>query len=222
MGKSFYTKHMPRKLKTEIEIPQWMECSWRRVPCGKKTCPICSRLSANLEKHLETGEDPDDVDVIFSDIAQSFKATLELIKRDAQARGISITNLDDIKTPPRPQKFSLYRQVADWHRQVFALTTSAEIGGDLWLATEAAADLLWYKNILLSKTYRQLCTRWERKHGAIYGETDIEYTAKVLNEVLGILKRSLAELSELDSSHKGGLFLALVGLQQLEKRILSI
>lgn len=199
-----------------------MECSWRRVPCGKKSCPLCSRLAAEHERHLEAGEEPDDLELVFDDVAQGFKETLELIKQDAKSRGIDITNLEGVKTPPRPQAFAFYRKVAAWHRQVSALVTSAEIGGDLWVATEAAADLSWYKNILLSKVYRQLCTRWEQQQGVQYGDVDLRYTARVLQEVVGILLKSLYELSLLESAQKGGLFLSLARLQQLEEAIRSL
>ena len=212
---------MAKKAKTEYQIPKWMECSWRRVPCGKKTCPLCSRLVSGHEDHLG-GEEPDEMEMIFADVAHGFKETLELIKQDAKTKGLSIVNLDNVKEPPRPQAFPFYRKVAIWHRQLSALATAAEIGGDLWIATEAAADVLWYKNILLSKIYRQLCTRWEQKQGVEYGDVDLAYTGKVLKEVAGILEKSLCQLSQLESAQKGGLFLSLVGLQQLKKRIYSL
>ena len=213
---------MVKKAKTEYQIPQWMECAWRRVPCGKKSCPICGRLAAQYERHIEAGEDPNDMEMMFADVAHGFKETLELIKQDAKSKGIDIQGLNEVKEPPRPQAFPLYRKVSAWYQQVSFLAESADAGGDLWLATEAGADLIWYKNILLSKVYRQLCTRWEKKQGLEYGDTDLRYTGKILKEVAGILTKSLEELTALESAQKGGLFLSLVSLQQLKKQIVKL
>lgn len=213
---------MAKKSKIQYQIPQWMECSWRRVPCGKKSCPVCGRLASQYERHMEQGEEADDMETMFADVAHGFKETLELIKQDARARGFDIANLNEVVEPPRPRNFPLYREVSAWHVQVSALVESANAGGDLWLSTEAGADLMWYKNILLSKIYRQLCTRWEQKRGLEYGDTDIGYTGKVIKEVTDILISVLRELSTLESAQKGGLFLSLVNLQLLKDKLLKL
>jgi hypothetical protein len=213
---------MPKKVKIENSIPQWMECVWRRVPCGKKSCPVCSRLLTEHENITATVEEQDELELIFDDVASSFKETLEFIKQDVKALRINIFDLENFKIPPRPHKFSVYRKVAAWHRQVSAIINAAEIGGDLWLGTEAAADLVWYKNILLSKIYRQLCAIWWRKQGIKFSEADFRYTAFVLKEVVEILLKSLHDLSILQSGQKGALFLCLVWLQQFQPTILKL
>ncbi len=213
---------MLSKAKKKFQMPKWMDCSWRRVPCGKNTCAICGRIAADRRRHIQVGENPDDPEMMFRDVSRNLRETLEMIKKDAARMGIDITNLDDAQEPPEPEAFPFYRKVAAWHKQLSALISGAEMGGDLWLATEAGADVVWYKNTLLAKVYRQLSTRWEKKQGMDYGEEDLVYTARVLKEVVAILKRSLYEVSRVESSQRGGLFLSLVNLGKIEEKIFKL
>lgn len=208
--------------KGEFKMPKWMECTWRRIPCGRDGCPICGRIKRDRQRHLECGEDPDDLKNVFEDVGNSFKEDLELIKKDAERLGIDITNIDNIQEPPEPKKFPLYRKVSKWRNFVEEILNDAYDTGSLWIETEAAADLLWYKNILMAKTYRQLCNQWHLKNGDEYGEVDYEYTKYILDECLKILKKVLNELILLESPQKLGLIVALARLSKIEEKILSI
>ncbi len=206
----------------DFKMPDWMDCTWRRVPCDKDECKICGRIKQDRFRHIMKGEDPDSTESMFEDIGKNFKEALGMIRRDAEERGIDITNLEDIEEPPKPEKFPLYNKVSRWNVALSEVAGSAEGTEYSWFYTEATADLLWYKNTLLAKTYRQLCNRWEQKRGDEYTDVDLQYTKYVLEECIKILKRSLVQLSELDSPQKGGLTVALTHLSNLEKQIIKI
>lgn len=206
----------------DFRIPKWWECGWRREACNKKSCVLCGRILRDRKKHIARGEDPDDMKSVLEDVGGSFAEALAMIKKDAERLGIEITNIDDIKEPPEPKKFALYRRVAKWRNAVSEIAERAEASGELWIATEAAADVLWYKNTIAAKTYRQLCNRWHMTHGDEYGDVDYAYTKYVLGECVRILQKSLRELALLASSQKGELMMAAGQLAKLESDILSI
>ncbi|MBI4050290.1 MAG: hypothetical protein HY398_02475 [Candidatus Doudnabacteria bacterium] len=218
MNKAFKAK----VTKSTFKMPKWMECSWRRQECGRKSCKICSRLQKDRQRHLDAGEDPDDMAVVFEDISLAFKETLAAIKRDAERLGIDITNIDHIQEPPRPEKFSLYRKVAAWRHSMADLLEGADLDEEIWPFTDEGQDLSWYKNTLCAKVYRQLTNRWHLDSDDDYGEFDYEYTQYVLKECLKILKASLSELIKMDLRHKPQFLIALANLNTLESKILKI
>ncbi|MDP2940146.1 MAG: hypothetical protein Q8O13_08725 [Candidatus Omnitrophota bacterium] len=201
----------------KFKMPKWMDCAWKRVSCEKDSCPICGRIKKDHQKHIERGEDADSIESAFEDIAGNFKETLELIKKDCETKGIELTNVDNIKEPPEPEKFPLYNRVNKWRNLVLNLEESLE--DDIYYHTEAAADLFWYVNILASKIYRQLTNKWEIKHGDKYGDVDYKYTGCVIKECLKILKKSLRDLSLFNLEQKVGLMLIHDKLLNLEKEI---
>lgn len=210
------------KQKENFKMPKWMECTWRRIPCGKDNCPICGRIKRDRQRHIEKGEDPDDIKSVFEDVGRNLKEALAMIKKDAERMGIDITNIDNIQEPPAPEEFPLYNKVKEWHDFVFEIIEEAEKAEDLLLLTEAAQDLSWYSNILLAKVYRQLCNKWYIKNGNDYGEFDYQYTKYVLKECLKILKQSFRELASPYSNREINLILADEELSSLEKKILKI
>jgi len=206
----------------DFKMPKWMECTWRRVPCGRDECPICGRIKKDRQRHIEKGEDPDDLKSVLEDVGRNFKEALEMIKKDAESKGFNITNIENIKEPPEPKEFPLYGEVEKWNKSVMALEDRAQALGEFWIHTEAAADLFWYANTLMAKTYRQLCNRWHIENGDEYGDFDHQYTASILKECLEILKNSLRELIENNQSQRYELNLILSRLLKLEKQIIKI
>lgn len=205
-----------------FRMPKWMECTWRRNSCGKGDCPICGRIKRDPQRHIEKNEDPDDIKSVFEDVGRNFKETLEMIKKDCEAKGIELTNIDKIKEPPEPEEFPLYKKVKQWSNSVFETLERATTCEELWTFTETAEDLSWYSNLLPAKVYRQFCNQWEIGHGDAYGEVDYNYTKYVIGECLKILKKSLGELTYFNSSQKSGLILALGQLMTLENDINKI
>ncbi len=206
----------------DFNMPEFMDCTWQRISCGKFDCKICGKIQKDRMRHLARGEDPDDTKNIFEDVGMSLRDTLKMIKRDAEKMGIDIENIkeEDLEEPPGPEEFPLYKKVEAWHKNASELVRHAEKSGSAWILTEAAIDLMWYKNTLLVKTYRQLCTRWDLNKGQEYGEFDFKYTKYVLTKCIKILKKSLKELfasMQLEEFH-----ILLMELTKLEKQIMSI
>lgn len=204
------------------KMPKWMDCAWRRVPCNKDKCRICGKIKQDRLRHVAMGKNTYNIAIAPEDVGRNFKEALMLIKKDAERMGIDITNIDNIKQPPEPHKFRLYRKVARWRDSIYDIADDAEETGSFWLATEPAQELLWYTNTLTAKTYRQLCNRWHIEKGDDYGDFDNEYTKYVLSEVINIIKKSLSELAYFESDQKGELMLAIAKLTESEEEILKI
>lgn len=203
-----------------FQMPKWMECTWRRVPCGKDGCPICGRIKRDRQRHIEHGEDPDDMKSVFKDVGRNFKEVLEMIKKDAEEKGFDITNIDNIQEPPEPEEFSLYRKIQKWRDSVYSLASSPTVG--FWIETEEAQDLLWYANTLMAKVYRQLCNHWHIKKGDDYGVFDCQYTGYVLQKCLKILSESLQKIIQNNPPQKEELNSIFINLSKLEKEITKI
>jgi len=184
-------------------MPEWMACGWRRVPCGRYDCPICSRMARRDAKHRAAKTDPNSMETVFEDVGADLAEALAMIKKDADRMGIDIENIKDIKESPKEDTFPLWRTVCAWQKKVYALAPHQE-GGEVenppfWLSTEAGADLMWYAGTLSAKTYRQLCNRWHIDEQDNYGEFDYDYTQTVIEEVCVILERSLGVLADMDN-----------------------
>lgn len=207
-----------------FKIPKWWDCVWQRVPCGKDECPICLKIKQDRLSHIMKEENPDDMKSVFEDVGNSLGGALAMIKQHAAEMGIDITNINEaeLEEPPEPDGFPLYQKAASWQGEVTAVIKDADLRGDAWLLTESAADLVWYKNTLLAKIYRQLCNRWHLDRGDEYGEVDYEYTKYVLGECLKILEKSLVELSTIGAPQSDGLKRCRKRLQELKKPIFSI
>lgn len=208
----------------DFKMPKWMDCTWRRIACGKDKCKICGKIKQDRLRRIMKGEDPDDVKSVFEDVGNSLGGALAMIKQHAAERGIDITNINEaeLEEPPEPDTFPLYQKAAKWQDEVTAIIKDADLRGSAWLFTEAAADLGWYKNTLLVKIYRQFCNRWHLDRGDEYGDVDHKYTKYVLGECLKILEKSLAELSTIGSPESDELTRCLNRLHELKKSILSI
>lgn len=207
---------------SDFKMPEWMDCTWRRIPCGRDDCPICGKIKQDEEKHIQKGEDPDSPEAMLEDVSHNFREALEAIKADAEDQGIDIENIDDIKEPPKPQEFDLYEKTKRWWDSVMVLVKESESEKGSWLETEAGKDLVWYANTVLAKTYRQLCNRWHLENGDEYGDVDYDYTQYVLKEVFKFLDDALRDLQEKNTKHNKEFKLAQIFLNQLKNEILNI
>lgn len=187
---------------TEIDgfaIPQWWRCQWQRLGCGEDSCRLCGRINRDRRKHMARGEDPDSPEAALADVAGAFHETMTMLRQDAKRRGIDLSHVDEeeLREPPEPDTFLLYRQVMRWRKKMSDIVAGVcRSDGDSWTKTEAAKDLGWYGNLLPVKVYRQLCSRWEREHDpAGYSEVDYQYTRYVIGQILVRLKKALARLT---------------------------
>jgi len=180
----------------DFKMPEWMDCTWRRNACGKDECRICGKIKRDRQRHIVKGEDPDDLKFVFEDMSRDFKNAIRMIKKDAERRGIDISNLDELaeEEPPEPEEFPLSERVMSWRMFLYETFAAEELFEGMDMGSDAIKDLSWYANTLVAKTYRQLCNRWHIKKGDEYGKFDYEYTKYVLKECIKILKRSLSEI----------------------------
>lgn len=178
----------------KFSMPKWMECTWRRLACNKKTCRICGRFMRDRQRHLRAGDDPDSMEAALEDVSRNFSEALENLKEWAEQNGIEITNLENIKEPSPPAHFPLYNIVTRWREGVMDFINVEADKHRAWTNSEQIKDLMWYANLLAAKTYRQLCNCWHIKEGNEYGGFDHKYTRYVLGECIRILKNSLGEL----------------------------
>ena len=211
---------MADDLKGYKKMPKWMECGWRRIPCEKSDCPICGRIQQDRLRHIMAGENPDDVKSCLEDVSRNFKEVLAMIKKDCEAQGIEISNIDKIQEPPEPKEFPLYQKVKKWRDEtVFFFDNPLN---EFLIYTEAVQNILWYADTLLAKVYRQLCNKWHIENGDEYGEFDFQYTKHVLKECVNILKKSLRELERNNSSQKEFWTVKISEFCLLEKEIFKI
>ncbi len=158
------------------------------------------------------------------DTGNSLGEALAMIKKQVEELGIDLANIgaEELQKPPQAYEFPLYKKVAEWRNGLNDIADEAEISGAPWIYTEAAADLIWYKNTLATKTYRQLCNRWHLDRGDQYREFDHQYTKSVLEECLLILKRALAEVVSPNMPSRSKLAEVLAGLRDFESEVLEI
>lgn len=208
----------------DFKIPKWWECGWRRVGCGKGECRLCGMLKQNELRHIMKGEDPGSMESVFADVGRGFEDALQMIKQDAAEKGIDITNIDELasREPPEPDEFPLYRKVREWRELIFGIFDMGIAAESAWIYTEAAADLKWYSDMIVAKTYRQLCSRWELDRGEEDAGIDYKYTKYVLRECVDILKKSLSEISSADFPQAQMLSDSLIKLRILEESIMEI
>ncbi len=215
---------MPKKRKSKKEkdfsMPEWINCSWRRKSCGKDSCPICGKIKANRQKHIDQGEDPDDLKYALEEVGDTLKETLALIKQDAAKHGFEIENIDDIQLPPEPEEFPFHGEVMQWRDSLYSLTKNQETAS--WMLTEDAEDLFWYANTICAKTYRQLTNRWHMEKGDDYGDFDFDYTQYVLKECFGIVEKAMANLVKISSRDKVQLMLLSDEALKLKEKALKI
>ena len=207
-------------------VPKWWECQWRRDPCGKRNCRLCGRIIRNRERHIKKGEDPDSWGAVCDDMHRNFQETIALIKKGAKKWGIDSEELQkapaDCKSPPPPSRFVLYKRVSAWQKRAHEIIfiIQQEFNGTTAYSIE---DLGWYANLLPTKVYRQLCTRWEKKYQpSEYSEIDHVYTKYILKEIISIAKQAIGELTQVSSAQKAELMLLLSQLIVLESRILVL
>lgn len=203
-------------------MPGWMECSWRRIPCGQDDCKICGRIKNDRKRHIAAGRDPDDLKNVFNDVGRIMGETMVMVRQRAEEMGIDLDNLEDVSEPPKPNKFPLHKKVMKWRKLIHDIGESASASNSVWLNAEAAKDLFWYANTITAKIYRQHCNRWEIDQKDDYAEFDYEYTKRVLIECMDVLKKSLQVLHYLNTPQDDKIVLALTQLTELEDGIVKI
>lgn len=202
------------------QMPKWMDCTWCKIPCNKDSCPICGKINRDRRKHIENGEDPDNMDNILKDIKKDFIEVMEEIKKDIKEGKNSKLISENVEEFSMPENFGIYRAISNWRDWLYNIAQSPVVG--FWVQTEEADELLWYTNILMTKVYRQLYNRQSLKDKKEKDTTDYDYTNYVLKESFKIIKESLNKIIKNNPPEKGELNLILKNLLNLEKDIKAI
>jgi hypothetical protein len=179
---------------SEEEVMEWLDCGWKRIPCGKRSCPLCGRMARDRERLEREGIDPDSLEGGLNSVGAELAEALIMIKKDADAMGIDITNIEEVEETPDSEEFPLVVEAQQLYTDVLQLYEEASKKKSPWLLTESAADILWYSGILHAKLYRQFCNRWHIDNEHAYGDFDHKYTAGVLRQVTLTLARAFDEL----------------------------
>jgi len=209
--------------KRKTGMPKWMDCTWRRIPCNKPSCKICGRIQRNKMNNLATGNDPDDISLALEDINKTFKEAIEVIKKDAKARGMEIAiRSEELRTPPKPKEYPLYNKMSAWRNGVMEVVSEIAESNEFVIDCDSFQDLAWYVDTLLAKIYRQLSNKWHVKIGDDYGDFDYQYTEYVLSEIIFIIDQSFKDLIMMDLSLKGKLNLFYVYFAGVKNEIKEI
>lgn len=181
---------------TTFDMPDWQDCTWRRVNCQQLSCAMCKREILARQKAIDLGLDPDSMEVALMTAHDSFAEVRELIEKDAERLAIDLDNLDDVEMPdpPKPETYPIYNTLKKWHSDLVDFVSEQSGWGAKWFETEVGKDLLWYKNTLLVKTIRALNGKWESGTGNVDVEPDYLYTRYVIAQCLMILKSAFVEL----------------------------
>lgn len=67
---------------SDFKMPEWMECTWRRVPCGRDDCPLCGKINKQRQKHTEKGGDSDDLECAFEDVSVGSNVFAQIKRKD--------------------------------------------------------------------------------------------------------------------------------------------
>lgn len=202
-AKNVFKKIIKNKFGSEIKRgkfspPEWWDCGWKRIPCGKVDCPICSREMARQVKNVMRGKEPDDLELVFEDMLSDLRELKEMIRKDAKRFGIEVDKIEIAEMSPlrELEEFPLYQEAYQWRKRVYELLDSLQFNNDLWMQTEEASNLVWYADTFLAKISRQLGIQSEKELGIDFLEVDYEYTKGVLKKCGGIIKNSLGSLYE--------------------------
>jgi hypothetical protein len=207
----------------DFEYPAWQECTWRRVPCNKPDCPMCGRIQRQRQKHIDQGEDPDDIEYVMADVKETFKETFELLKKNTKDLNIDFENLDeDCVSEPEPEEYLIYNNLMEWRRKVYDLANQARSMKAWWVDTDPGKDLTWYANLLPSKVYRLLIDLWEIKNQDQDVKFDYDYTKYVIRECLKSIYQAFEQLAVFDTDKKQPFTNLQKQLKSLEKEILLI
>ena len=208
-----------KKLKPN-NIPTWWDCTWHRIPCGRDDCPLCGQMKKEEKENKNRNKDPHGVEAKLEEMNERLDETLDMVEDEMQAEGVDMKEIEagGADGPPDPDFFPLHQKVGSWCQDIYRIAEE----NDDWLATEAGKDLIWYTNILMTRTYHQLCNRWDMKNNEDGPAEDYDYNKYVLAECIDILTDSLKGLEKEDPVHQNQLRLALLFLNNFKREVINI
>lgn len=183
-----------------------MDCSWRRLPCGKEDCKVCGPISHLHFEHLNRGENHG-----------SLEDTERIITKAVKSINVAWSTEE-----PQIEDFPIVIMISNWRDSVFSLISNSSAWEKGWIDSEAVADLTWYAGVLCSKTFRQNLNRLDLKNGDPAAVPDYEYTQSVLKTCFRILKKAISLVYIFDVERQSLWRVLRTELMDLEKQILTI
>ncbi|PIR93437.1 hypothetical protein COT99_00800 [Candidatus Falkowbacteria bacterium CG10_big_fil_rev_8_21_14_0_10_43_10] len=181
----------PDNKKFELGIYNYCDRWCERCPDTAK-CFLYAKEQTTKKKHLERGENPNDLDIMMKDIIESFRETHELL--EAQMKKMEIIK-QDLAESPEPEEepdfdkhplvkkgrryFELTHKFLNeftFERQRMIMQFGIEISIDD--ISEEIKIISWYHSLLPSKCWRLLYDLYE-----IERETDWELKKIQLNDL---------------------------------------
>lgn len=207
---------------TLTAAPRWLECTWRREPCGKKSCPVCSLLTEERCRLVEQEEPEEIILDLLDDLRYSVaEAFLAIVDSRHYARNHTERRA---KAPVRrsPRRFAIYRRLDAWHEALHRVFDDAEYLESLWVDSSDAADVDWYAHVLLDYVHRQSMHRARLNERQLATLLASKYTRQVIATVSGLLLDRLRRLALLDCREKGALMLLLSRFATLESEFKTL
>lgn len=201
-----------------FEYPKWWECQWRREPCNKADCPLCHSLMKRELKHSLDGKDPNDMETVADDAADSLGEAMIMLDQIAKQEGIDLDSMPEPEMPDdeETRNTPIYKSIHSWTINVHKFLRESAPGGAPWLETEAGKDIVWYHTMIPAKVFRQLNNCWRIKHD-ITDTFDYDYTKGVIEEIVKILKNAFQNVLSTDLP-----YFEKIGLRKLYDEFLNI
>jgi hypothetical protein len=180
----------------EDPYPAWLDCEWRRDPCDMQSCPVCSVLESQRDGLVSTDRSADG-GAPGAGVAEVFERALAQLRVVAVRTGTEepLPGGRDDEALLGIDELTLMQTLLTWRAQVHGLFETAYETGLFWPGTECGADLAWYANTLVTKSYRQCVNVWDLQRVDTSAHADYAYVARVLREVLDILFVTLETLA---------------------------
>lgn len=202
-----------RLTKIDNGAPRWLSCTWRREPCGKRSCPVCGVLSRECRVLRAGGASDDEVLSAIDDLRYDIA--------DAFLKIVHIPSVSRVRTPRRVSLYgslrykSLYRALDSWHEELHEIYDEAFDINAFWRESVDAADLDWYAHILLDYFERL------REYQTVQSVAR-RYAVSVAHEAAQMMVKCLHSIALCDSAQKGALILLSHRFTPLYKELMQL
>jgi hypothetical protein len=190
-----------------FEIPRYNYCDYRCEECDyAKECRVYREDVETKKKHVERGEDPNDMDIVMQDLAESFKKTRELLGKSAKKWGIDLEKV--VREAPEiemvePETFPLYRLAHSFTMSVHEFLGKVR---EEYLHEEMIKDfedLQWHHTLVSVKLARAFSSKHDEICDDELNQQDAMLSASVsmrsANKCEGALNNMIDELPGLFS-----------------------
>ncbi|MEW6686921.1 MAG: hypothetical protein AB1393_12070 [Candidatus Edwardsbacteria bacterium] len=179
---------------------RWCE---RCPPETTNRCKVYQDEFARELKHIASGKDPYDWDVVLEDVKENFEKTRELIQKWAEEKDIDLSQIDDDQYEKQrkreEQLFShpLYKLVMKYSQQTNQFIKDTFYEGVEPELIDDYETIIWYHTLLPAKVHRLLCDLYAKEDEEGIGFYDavaqIDISKKSIAQSEKTLKKLLIE-----------------------------